>query len=271
MKNILLHLRTMEQFMAKFTSMFSPITIVSNAEEPMPRERVEVQVIGEPAPIVPAHRSPSQDEDALLAEAYVAEKLAESEMDDSQEASCLFEEYLSESTMTGIDDESQRQTSQIEILLAEEKVRTEPDEAHVFEYFPIKSKKEMDYIENQIRNKSSFRARILNDLMELKAAYGPSFEFTDIIERVMDRDLLMGYNWTGFKGKRPLKCYRIFNELLKEIVTMDQGPYEEVLAKAIATSHRRKNNQIYRKRRKENDENRVCYEVVDGELRKSSV
>lgn len=271
MKNILTHLRTMEQLMTKFTSIFSQISIVG-VTEPVVVAPKEIPIItnednslideiieSDPnALIVEDHGFISHDEDVILAEAYIAEKLAESEMDDSQENSCFVggQDIMSDSTMTENEDQASAISSElnqqnvIEISISDLREKNIPVQKYM--YFPIKAQDDMMIYENRLRIDDEFKALLLSDLRELKTSYGKNFEFTDILERVIHRDLLHGYNWTGNKGKEPLKCFRLFSDLMKDIVEPDQGPFEEVMARAIALSHRRKNNQTYRKRLKEN-------------------
>lgn len=193
--------------MAKFTNIFSQITIVNNPEVKFVENNDEAGEVN-------------------FANDFVVDKLSEPEQDEhsQDETDYIREEYLTETVAE--DDESKTGS------------------------FPIKSQEEMNTIEYRLRTDENFREMIRFNLRKLKTGLRPDCEFTDIVERIIDRDLLHRYNWTGSKGKLSLKHFLLFTELLKEIVTVDQGPYEDVLSKAIASSHRRKNNQIYRKRRK---------------------
>lgn len=217
--------------MIQFSSIFSQISLI-NLNQPDTKvqqvDSIETEIKDKPA-------EDSQEEDIMLGQAFLTEKSVEPEVKDLQDVRSNSESFCHDSVTA-------------EYNFIDEKNPTEL--YRKFKYFPIKTREELKYYEHRLKTDNHFKNLLHGDLQELKASFGKNYEFADIIERVVQRDLLHKYNWSGSKGKEPLKCFRLFNDLIKEIINPEQGDFEEVITRAVALSHRRKNNQVYRKRLK---------------------
>lgn len=225
---ILTRLAAMEDMMSKFANIFSQIQILTPSE---------------PKPTAVVEKSQAFDDsevNAFVAHEYVAEKLAaaESEHDDSQHSQLVVDvEYL-EST-----ENSQEEFS-----------RT-PKESEAALTFPLTTVLSLNAVENAMLTCPRYSERLKKHLIELKRVLGSETSFNDLVERIIDRKLLYEFNWHGCKGKKELRAYQFFNQLLKEVYEKflydnSPGNFEKEMVQAIATSHRRNNNQLYRKRKK---------------------
>lgn len=117
--------------------------------------------------------------------------------------------------------------------------------------FPILHQEELDTMEEQMMSNVAYREQLVKELKVVRISMGVNCDFADILEKLMDRELLHFYNWYGNQGKKSLQRYKIFHQLLREIIVPPNGKsFDDVMHRAITVSHRRKNNQVYRKKRK---------------------
>uniref|UniRef100_A0A336LAP8 CSON007750 protein n=1 Tax=Culicoides sonorensis TaxID=179676 RepID=A0A336LAP8_CULSO len=117
--------------------------------------------------------------------------------------------------------------------------------------FPMLHQEELDAMEEQMKVNESYKEQLVKELKLVRLSMGVSCDFADVLEKLMDRELLHYYNWYGNQGKKSLQRYKIFNQLLREITVPPKGKtFDDIMHRALTVSHRRKNNQVYRKKRK---------------------
>lgn len=117
--------------------------------------------------------------------------------------------------------------------------------------FPVMHQEELDAMEEQMKNSETYKEQLVKELKLVRISMGVNCDFADILEKLMDRELLHYYNWYGNQGKKSLQRYKIFHQLLREITIPPNGKsFDDIMHRALTVSHRRKNNQVYRKKRK---------------------
>lgn len=117
--------------------------------------------------------------------------------------------------------------------------------------FPILHQEELDAMEEQMKDSESYKEQLMKELKLVRISMGVNCDFADILEKLLDRELLHYYNWYGNQGKKSLQRYKIFNQCLREITIPPNGKsFDDIMHRALTVSHRRKNNQVYRKKRK---------------------
>ncbi|XP_063702606.1 uncharacterized protein LOC134832483 isoform X2 [Culicoides brevitarsis] len=117
--------------------------------------------------------------------------------------------------------------------------------------FPIMHQEELDAMEEQMLKNDAYRETLMKELKLVRISMGVNCDFADILEKLVDRELLHFYNWYGNQGKKSLQRYKIFHQLLREVTIPPNGKsFDDVMHRALTVSHRRKNNQVYRKKRK---------------------
>lgn len=117
--------------------------------------------------------------------------------------------------------------------------------------FPILHQEELDAMEDQMKSSENYKEQLVKELKLVRISMGVNCDFADILEKLMDRELLHYYNWYGNQGKKSLQHYKIFHQLLREITVPQNGKsFDDIMHRALTVSHRRKNNQVYRKKRK---------------------
>lgn len=216
----------MESLMSKFTGIFSQITVVTPQTIVQPQQQEKADEGSSPKSQSQPTLHELMEENAIVAEEFVAEELARVE-DHSQHSDMIEYEYLADS---------------------------QDEEVIVEETFPLQTMENLETVERKIKESIAYKEKLKSELHQIREGMGSESCFTNIIERIIERELLHGFNWYGFKGKKGLHGYTLFNELLVEIYEkMHQGEEKNFVKDmnvAIAQSHRRKNNQLYRKRRK---------------------
>lgn len=117
--------------------------------------------------------------------------------------------------------------------------------------FPILQQEELDAMEEQMKNSENYKEQLVKELKLVRISMGVNCDFADVLEKLLDRELLHYFNWYGNQGKKSLQRYKIFNQLLREITIPPTGKsFDDIMHRALTVSHRRKNNQVYRKKRK---------------------
>lgn len=231
MRVILTRLQMMENLMSKLTGIFSQITVLT-PEAPASTTNPEMLDQSSQDSTIVASTYDEVEENVIVAEEYVAEQMSSSELEDSQHSTIL--DYETTTTNEGPDEDIE--DSEPELV------------------FPLRNQSTLDSVEKAIRDNPIFKLKLKTFLKQVRGAVGTESSFTDFMERIIERKLLLNFNWYGCKGKLALNRYSLFRVVMKEIYDkFTDKEFEKEVVMAIANSHRRINNQNYRKRKKIGD------------------
>ncbi|XP_036341607.1 uncharacterized protein LOC118751335 isoform X1 [Rhagoletis pomonella] len=141
----------------------------------------------------------------------------------------------------------QKELKNVSSMLAKHMVYLERLSNHVFpktlnfNFFPFKSKEEMDDVEKNVKSMPT------NEVMEyIRETIGPN-DISKSLNKLFTEEFLLSLNWDGNQKKLALRKYKIFSKYAFDAVKREDYDYSDYEA-SMRKGFRKMKNRVYRRR-----------------------